>query len=201
MPDTSRKKRDILEFFLRAGIGPGMTIRSSTPQLVRADASLVGADKPLRWVLTTEAPATVFDWEQWDFVDEILLMDGMVHPPQVPLLDAHSRYSVEDILGSVAEFDRAETGGHQAIEATIRFASDDKAQRTLAKVRDGHLTDGSVGYRVTRSLYIPDGQEAAVAGRLYQGPVKISTGWELKEFSMTPIGADTLAKVRSVLRQ
>ena len=45
---------------------------------------------------------------------------------------------------------------------------------------------------------IPEGTEAAVKGRTFAGPLKVSYEWTLKEFSITPIGADTLAKVRSL---
>ena len=69
----------------------------------------------------------------------------------------------------------------------------------MQKVLDGHITDGSVGYAVTRAIWVPDGTEAAINGKIYQGPLKVSTEWSLKEFSITPIGADTLAKVRGRL--
>ena len=200
-PLSPTLRAEITAIMGRAGLLPGVSARTTTLAAASSrSASSTDDDGGLRWVLTTEAPATVFDWQRYEFVDEILLMDGLVLPDcrQVPLLDAHSRWSVDDILGSVSDFAAAEVDGHQAVEAVVRFAADERSQRTRQKVLDGHLTDGSVGYAVTRSLWIPEGEQAAVRGRLFTGPVKISHEWHLKEFSATPIGADALAKVRSL---
>jgi phage major head subunit gpT-like protein len=59
----------------------------------------------------------------------------------------------------------------------------------------------SVGYRVLESTWVPDGERAVIQGREYTGPVKVATRWELKEVSLTPIGADSLAKVRAEYQQ
>lgn len=193
------RRSEITDIFARAGISPGLSLRAAV--VPPAPPASSGADDGgLRWILTTEAPATVFDWERFDFVSEILLMDGLVLPAtkQVPLLDSHSRYSVDDILGSVTDIREAEAGGYAAVDGLVRFASDERAQRVLQLVRDGHLTDGSVGYRVVRAVWIPEGEQAAIRGRVFDGPVKVSYEWSLKEFSATPIGADALAKVRSL---
>ena len=203
MPPLSRAqvRAEIIATFARSGIGPGTLIRSAGTNAL-ADQRRADLDPTaLLWTLTSEQPATVFDWERWDFVEEVLLMDGLILPAirQVPLLDSHNRSTVDDHLGSVTDFSRSTAGGFGAIDATVRFAADDKSQRTLQKVLDGHITDGSVGYRVSRSIWIPEGTEATVKGRTFAGPVKVSHEWSLKEFSITPIGADTLAKVRSLV--
>ena len=177
MPPSSRAeiRSAIIELFGRAGLVPGAAVRTSTLAAGALRASQPD-DGGLRWTLTTEQPATVFDWDRWDFVDEILLMDGLVLPEirQVPLLDSHNRGSVDDHLGSVADIQSAKAGGYLAVDGLVRFAADDKSQRTMQKVLDGHITDGSVGYRVTRSVWIPEGTEAAVKGRTYAGPLKLS---------------------------
>jgi hypothetical protein len=199
---NSTLRAEITDLLARAGLLPGHTVRTAAALTAtpgqRAEAA---ADGNLRWTLTTEQPALVWDWERFDFVSEVLLMDGLVLPAirQVPLLDAHSRSSVDDHLGSVSDIRTSTASGFAAVEGLVRFAADDKSQRTRQKVLDGHLTDGSVGYRVDRALWIPEGMEAAVRGRLFTGPVKVSHEWSLKEFSITPIGADTLAKVRGRL--
>ena len=193
------RRSEITDIFARAGISPGLSLRAAVVPPAPPAAS--GADDGgLRWILTTEAPATVFDWERFDFVSEVLLMDGLILPAtkQVPLLDSHSRYSVDDILGSVTDIRSAEAGGYAAVDGLVRFARIEHAQNALQLVRDGHLTDGSVGYRVDRAVWIPEGEQAAIRGRVFDGPVKVSYEWSLKEFSATPIGADALAKVRSL---
>jgi hypothetical protein len=186
-------RSEIITSFARAGIAQGSMVRTAS---ARATADTDG----LLWVLTTEQPATVFDWDRWDFVSEVLLMDGMVLPAikQVPLLDSHNRASVDDHLGSVTDLILSTAGGFRSVDGRVRFAADDKSQRTAQKVLDGHITDGSVGYRVDKSIWIPEGTEATIKGHTFAGPVKVSHEWILKEFSITPIGADTLAKVRSL---
>ncbi len=178
-----------------AGIRPGMQARNLSYR-----APMESTEDAIRWVLTTELPATVFDWNRYDFVEEVLLMEGIMIPEngQVPLLDSHSRWSVDDVLGSVRDFQHLEAGGYPAIDGLVAYCRDEKSQRTKQKVLDGHLTDGSVGYAVTKSVWIPEGEEAAVKNQIFQGPLKVSYEWHLKEFSNTPIGADKLAKVRSL---
>ena len=155
--------------------------------------------KTVKFVATTEQPAQVWDWERFDVVDEVLRMDGIILPKsgRVPLLDSHARHSVANILGSADTWDFTEVDGHNGIETVVRFASDNGGKDAFQKVRDGHLTDMSVGYRVLESQWIPDGERADIGGKLYTGPLKVATRWELKEVSLTPIGADALAKVRS----
>lgn len=195
-------RRQIENELIRAGIYPGMQIRAGACRTVPA-AGVQTGDVSVRWILTTEMPATVFDWMRFEFIDEILLMEGMTVPAikQVPFLDSHSRNSVDDILGSVNDFQPLQVSGYAAISGAVNFAADDKSQRTLQKALDGHLTDGSVGYAVTRSIWIPDGESAVVRGREFTGPLKISYEWALKEFSGTPVGADILAKVRNLCGQ
>ena len=146
-------------------------------------------------IVSTEEPATIFDWERWDFVDEILLAKGMILPQanQVPFLDAHNRQSTEDILGSVRDF----TVAGNAVEADVYFDTCPMAVECETKVRNGHLTDLSVGYEVLDSVYIPAKESAFIDGREFKGPLKVTRQWKCKEVSAVPIGADENAKFRS----
>jgi len=203
MPNLSQAARaEIIQILARAGVQQGQSVRSCAPVCAaQGKRGEVDANGDIRWVLTTEQPAIVWDWDRWDFVAEVLRMDGMSVPDigQVPLLDSHNRSSVDDQLGHVTDFQPLQAGEHAAIDGATLWAADEKSQRTMQKVLDGHITDGSVGYAVTRAIWVPDGTEAAINGKIYQGPLKVSTEWSLKEFSITPIGADTLAKVRGRL--
>lgn len=80
----------------------------------------------------------------------------------------------------------------------VEFSSVPRAQDAMTKLQEGHLTDFSVGYAVEESVWIPEGQSQAVDGRNFQGPVKVATKWTLRELSITPIGADSQAKARSL---
>ncbi len=200
-----RQQRQQIETVLRsAGLYPGLHVRSGIvrPITSRGEGDSGGDNYAFNWVLATEQPVMVFDWERWDFVEEILLMDGMILPAnnQVSLLDCHTRSSVDDVLGSVTGFQEAMVDAYKAVEGMVAFAADEKSQNTRQKVKDGHLTDGSVGYGVEKSVWIPEGESAVIKGRTFEGPVKVSYLWHLKEFSATPIGADALAKVRALCR-
>lgn len=185
-----------------AGLTPGLCIRSAPIQL-RSLAS-DGAEDTIRAVITTDAPAPVFDWERFDFVQEVLVTDGMELPPgrsTIPLLDNHNRDSVNAILGSVRHFAPVQLNdglrGHEA--ELVLSQSDSAAVSALAKLREGHITDVSVGYEVKQYVYIPDGAKQMIQGREYTGPLKVSTQWQLKEVSLVPIGADVYAKIRSYI--
>lgn len=174
---------------------------ASPPPAGRATADAeneLGED--LRWVLATEQPARVFDWERWDLVDEVLLIDGL-RPAgkQIPLLDSHNRSSASDLIGSVVLDGQRMVKNYNALMGRVRFSqASELARETAAKVAEGHLTDGSIGYRVLKSVWIPEGESAQIRGKIYNGPLKVSTKAELLEFSITPIGADNLAKVRGL---
>lgn len=193
---TRDQKQAIRQELESAGMYRGLQVRNLGPVTAVREED---GEESMRWVLTTEKAATVFDWQRWDFVDEILLMDGVVLPEnkQIPFLDSHRRGSVDDVLGSVTDFQELAVSGFGGLDGKVRFAADEKSQRTKQKALDGHLTDGSVGYEVLKSIWIPEGESAKIAGRTFEGPVKVSYKWALKEFSGTPIGADSLAKVRS----
>jgi len=152
----------------------------------------------VRFVAATEKPTTVFDMEDLELIDEVLLMDGMQLPPgeRVPLLNAHSRFQVDDVLGSATEFRQTTTEGYRAVEPLVTFSGVSKAQESAQLVREGHLTDVSVGYLVLERERIPKGESRTIRGRKYKGPMRVATKWELKEVSLTPIGADDLAKAR-----
>jgi hypothetical protein len=158
---------------------------------VRAD-TVDEENKSVQATLTTEKPTPMFDWERWEIVPEILRMDGMRSIPrnQVPLLDSHNRWSVNDQIGSVREIEQEEG----QLAGTLLFSK--SAAEIFDKVREGHLTDVSVGYRINKQHHVPKGETATVKGQEYTGPVNIVTDWTLKEASLTPIGADEQAKLR-----
>lgn len=152
-------------------------------------------------VMTTENPAVVVDWSRWELIREVLLMDGVIMPEtkQIPLLDTHDSEEIADILGSVRNM---RTEGDSLI-GTVHFSS--VAEDAFIKVKEGHLTDVSVGYKVfsDSTIRIPKGEKAIVNGREFENnfndnlDLVIRTKWELLELSLVPIGADPSAKFRS----
>jgi len=150
--------------------------------------------RTVRVIAATENPVKVFDLER-GFVDEILLMSGVKVPDggRVPLLNSHNRLSVFDCLGSAYEFE-AKDG---RLEAVVSFDSTEDGRKAAVKVKEGHLTDFSVGYQVHESVWIPEGEKQTIGEKTLEGPLKVVTSWTVKELSLTPIGADEAAKART----
>lgn len=149
-------------------------------------------------VASTETPVQVFDWERWEIVSEVLLTKGfqLRSGEQAPLLDSHSRWSVEDVLGSARNWTR----GDGVLQADIHFASTEDSVAAETKMREGHLTDVSVGYQPVESVFVPKGQRQNIEGKDYEGPVRVTTKWTVHELSLVPIGADQFAKARSAAK-
>ncbi|MBW1712757.1 MAG: hypothetical protein JRJ59_06385 [Deltaproteobacteria bacterium] len=67
-------------------------------------ATLDEETRSVEVVAATEQPVEVYDWNR-GLVREVLLMAALEGPPeQVPLLDAHSRFATNDLLGSARGF-------------------------------------------------------------------------------------------------
>jgi len=159
----------------------------STLDIEKRSVEVVGA---------TEQPVEVYDYRRGEVVKEVLLMSGLEMPNsrQVPLLDTHSRWDgTASVLGSYRDI-RAEDG--QLIGRAV-FSTAPEAEGPWLKVREGHLTDFSVGYRVVESEWIPAGETKKIRGNSFHGPMAVATRWRIKEESVCPIGADELAKARS----
>lgn len=150
-------------------------------------------------VISTENPVPMFDWERFEVVDEVLLADGFQiggNGRQVPFLDAHTRHSTSNQLGSVRDI-RTDPQS-RSISARIFFSNAADASSAWTKVREGHLTDVSVGYRILSSVYVRENESQWIAGREFHGPVNVVTQWRLLEVSLVPIGADEQAKLRGL---
>lgn len=151
----------------------------------------------VRVIVATDEPTEVLDWERWQVVKEVLLMDGMELPEnkQTPLLDSHDRSTIEKVLGSLREY----TATGKSVEARAFFTSVEEGANAETKVREGHVTDLSAGYKSLESVWIPENQKQTINNREFAGPVKVTKRWRMKEGSFTPIGADEMSKVRASL--
>lgn len=146
--------------------------------------------------ISTESPVDTPDWSRMEMVPEVLLAGGVQYPKsrQVPFLDSHQRRSVKDQLGSARDI----TIEEGRISSRLYFRKSGEANDALDGVRDGHITDVSVGYDVLKRQYIPAGEKKTISGREFNGPVNVVTKWRLREVSLTPIGADVQAKLRGL---
>lgn len=148
-------------------------------------------------VLSTETQATVFDWQRYEPIEEILVARGAQFDRQVPFLENHNRFSVDDVLGSVREI-RIE--GNQVVGRLYFASGDERAERAWNKVRQGHLTDVSIGYRAEKFVDIEPNTTKSVGGTTYKAGarrLRVTTSYRIREGSLVPIGADQAAKIRS----
>ena len=170
--------------------------RSGNPEAVVtrsmpvSPASLDKENRAIDVTMATETPVDVYTWEH-GIVSEVLLMDGATYADRVPLLDTHDRFTSKAVLGSVSSIRNA---GSEMIGRVV-FSS--TAEDIMTKVEEGHLTDFSVGYRPTRSIFVPENETQVINGRAFDGPVLVTDQWQLKELSICAIGADANAKARA----
>lgn len=162
-----------------------------------APASLDEDTRSVEVIGATETPAQVYDWQRGQVVNEVLLMSGLEIPSnrQIPLIDSHMRYSTNAVLGSYREM---AIEGDKLVGRAF-FSAVPEAESPYIKVREGHLTDFSIGYRVIDSEWVPAGETRKIKGRSFKGPVKVTTRFRAKELSVVPIGADEQAKARAEL--
>ncbi|HQX53926.1 MAG TPA: hypothetical protein PLR25_28695, partial [Planctomycetaceae bacterium] len=162
---------------------------------VRAD-SFSEENRSVEATISTETPVNMPDWKRMEMVPEILTARGAEFPSsrQVPFLDSHQRRSIKDQLGSAREI----TVENGQMSSRLFFRKSSEADDALGGVRDGHITDVSVGYDVLKRQYIPAGETQTIGERSYKGPVNVVTKWRLREVSLTPIGADDQAKLRGL---
>lgn len=154
-------------------------------------------------VLTTERPVMVWDMNRWDAIYEILMMDGMINnESKVPLLDAHQRYTTENVLGSVFEFlPGIDSDGTPMILCKNQISSTET--KVITKIKEGHLDSTSVGYKVftSESITLEPGQTVEYAGKVFTNTFDrdliIRKKWKIMENSIVPIGADDRAKLRA----
>lgn len=147
-------------------------------------------------VLTTGRRALVYDWSTLRLIEEELVISGAKLPDQVPMLESHMRWSLDTLVGSGREL-RIE--GQQIVARLFFTDGDDQADKDWNKVRQGHLTDVSIGYRVWAFTDIKPYTNQVVNGTKYMAgdrTLRITTKWALKEVSLVPIGADEAAKIR-----
>jgi len=189
-----RQKKKNRKFMKRSDAKDHMSYRSMS---VRAGepSTLDEKDRSVEVVIATDTSVEVFDFERYEIINEILLIDGMElsGARQVPLLDTHNRFDTASVLGSVRDIAKGKT---QATGRAI-FSGVEDVEATWQKVREGHLTDFSVGYKPIASQWVPEGETYDYKGRSFKGPVRVTKRWKIREVSIVPIGADELAKARS----
>lgn len=165
--------------------GPDHNFEDISFRAARFDGEARAEDRSIPIVLATEAPVPTFDFTKREIVDEVLRVDDVDLPKQVPLLDSHDRFTVRSVLGSIRDLTRTTVNGVRAITGRAYFAADADSQRAFQNYADGHTTDFSVGAR-----------RLAVK---YDGNKRIVVRSRLLEGSAVVIGADANAKTFDAL--
>lgn len=166
------------------------------PLSIRADVGSVNEDaRTVELIFSTGAAVTRYDWMSGKRYNEVLGMK----PENVrlqrlnagaPLLDAHSAWSIGDVLG-VVEPDSARIEKGNGV-LTVRFpkADDDPdADKIYRKVKDKIIRSVSVGYRVHKFI--------EEQGKKDEIPTRTAVDWEPYEISLVPMPADAGARVRN----
>ena len=170
-------------------------MRCSSGALSFSPETVNDEERSVEFIAATEDPVPMPDYKRGKMVPEILLMSGFVAPTngRVPLLDSHQRGRSADVIGSAVDL-RVEG---QSLVGRAVFST--TAGETYTKVKEGHLTDLSIGYPPSkmRSEYVPDGKQKIVSGKLVSGPANVVSQWTVSEISVAPLGRDGRAKFRS----
>lgn len=159
-------------------------------------------EKGIETIATTENPALVVDWDRWQVIREILPMKyaEAPHNDKVPFLDSHDRSELEKVKGSARNF-RAEGINYMA---TVFISKSEVDLRE--KIKEGHIDSVSIGYMTDKeySVEIPKKAVVLIDGVAYRNdfeddyPLIVRTWWKTKELSGVAIGADELAKFKSL---
>ncbi|WAP69046.1 prohead protease/major capsid protein fusion protein [Jiella pelagia] len=137
----------------------------------------------------TTAQVLRFGWdgpfmEELSMSPEHIRMERM-NSSRAPVLNNHSTTELEDIIGVVTSA-RIEA---DKCTATIKFSSRESVKSIVQDVKDGIISNISVGYKVYR-------YEQSVGGET-EVPVYVATDWEPYEISVVTVPADAGAGVRN----
>ena len=161
--------------------------------------SLDEKNRSVECIMTTEDPAIVFDWWNWKYIREIILMKGVEFESEVPFINSHKRDDIENLLGTTKEM-RVE--GDSLIGRNY-FSS--TAEKAWTLTQEGHLKNYSVGYQTfeENSIELKPNQEVEIDGRKFVNnytdgfDMVIRKRTVIKENSSVILGADKRAKARA----
>lgn len=184
---------------IRASYMASRAVPISVDPSTGVPASLDETTRSVEVIASTEAPAMVMDWDRWEVVREVLLMSGCRIPAsgQLVLLDTHSRESVNRVLGSFRSARVTATEHGPSLVGRTHYSTVKEADDAYTKVKEGHVTDVSIGYEVLAHIWVKDGESVSMDGKTFDGPMRIGVEWVPRELSLCPIGADENAKFRN----
>lgn len=164
-------------------------------------STLNRTERTVQAVLSTEDPVPIYDWRSGEYVDEVLVAAGCQADSSTPLLRDHNQWSVLASLGSVSN---VRSSGDE-VHGLLTFGRDlgQDVEGVWQRVQQGILRSGSVGYFYERTDYetIPAGESRVINSKTYKAaksrPKRVVKRWNLLEYSMVVIPADSRATLRS----
>jgi hypothetical protein len=180
-----------------AAVNASLEGQRSQAVSIRQFEVVVGTVDPesrsVRAVIATDSPSFSKDAKSGDVLYEVLRMDGVMLPDQIPLVDTHMMGSVRALLGSIRELEVRDG------ELIGRVLISSAEESIWQKVVEGHIRDISVRRMAFESVSVPPGQQRTVAGQPYTAPAArrliVVTRWEPIEGSLTARGSDSRAKI------
>jgi hypothetical protein len=170
-----------------------MTLQTIDLPALSVRAAVRSVDESARTVeliFSTGAPVDRIDWAGKRYTEVLSMTPGHVRLDRLnsgaPLLNAHSAYSIADVIGTVEQNSARVANGLGL--ATVRFSRRDDVEPIFQDVVDGIIRAVSVGYRVHKFQ-----EEASKDGAL----TRTAIDWEPFELSMVPMPADPGARVRA----
>ena len=138
-----------------------------------------------------------------------LSVDGFYHPvvvdmagvkaaADIPILLNHDDTQLVGqgkprISSSGIDIAGAITGDYQAVGTA--------AHEVVSHHKNGFKWQASIKGPVTRREFLESGQKATVNGQVHEGPKVIARGFQLKEISILPLGADGSSSVKIAARE
>lgn len=164
------------------------------PKLVRdaevRSASFDEAANTVEVIWTTGATFRRVSWIDGEFDEELIVNSKSVRLGRMnsgaPFLDTHSKYSLDDVIGSVVR-NSAKIENGVGI-ATVLLSKAPGAADRVAKIVEGVVSNISVGYRIHAV------EKKERAGQI---PIHRVIDWEPWEISAVPIPADAGAQIRA----
>lgn len=155
-----------------------------------------GTIKDGKAVIATETPVMVYDEVRRQWVQQVLLMDGVQfrnERRQLPIVDSHNDKTVRNVFGSIRGI---AIEGDQLV-GLPEFATDEESQKIATRYNEGHLNDFSIDAQILARQYVPEGQTYTTRqGKVIEGPAEIVTQWEPHNASICATGADPNSTVR-----
>ena len=147
-------------------------------------------------VIATETPVMIYDEIRRQWIQQVLLMDGVQfrnERRQLPIVDSHNDKTVRNVFGSIRGI---AIEGDQLV-GLPEFATDEESQKIATRYNEGHLNDFSIDAQILARQYVPEGQTYTTRqGKVIEGPAEIVTQWEPHNASICATGADPNSTVR-----